>query len=63
MIIGVSTDPALGHSILTGIGGTLVELIKDVSFGHVPLTEKDPDRMLNELKCRKLFTGYRAVHC
>lgn len=60
MIIGVSTDPALGHSILTGIGGTLVELIKDVSFGHVPLTEKDPDRMLNELKCRKLFTGYRG---
>ena len=60
MIIGASVDPALGHSILTGIGGTLVEILKDVSFGHVPLSAKDPDRMLDSLRCRRLLDGYRG---
>lgn len=60
MIIGASVDPALGHSILTGIGGTLVEILKDVSFGHVPLAPHDPERMLGELRCRKLLDGYRG---
>lgn len=60
MIIGASMDPALGHSILTGMGGTLVELIKDISIGHVPLSPADPDRMLCSLKCTKLLTGYRG---
>ncbi len=60
MIIGATVDPALGHSILTGVGGTLVELIRDVAFGHVPLADTDPDRMLGSLKCGKLLTGYRG---
>ena len=60
MIIGATKDPALGHSILTGLGGTLVELYKDVSFGHVPLSSTDPDRMIDSLKCKKLLTGYRG---
>lgn len=60
LIIGASLDPALGHSILTGLGGTLVELFKDVSFGHVPLSPADPDRMLQSLQCYPLLTGYRG---
>ena len=60
MIIGATKDPALGHSILTGLGGTLVELYKDVAFGHVPLSAADPDRMIDSLKCKKLLTGYRG---
>lgn len=60
MIIGATKDPALGHSILTGLGGTLVELYKDVAFGHVPLSAADPDRMLDSLKCKPLLTGYRG---
>lgn len=60
MIIGASQDPALGHSILTGLGGTLVELYQDVAFGHVPLAPADPDRMLDCLRCKPLLTGYRG---
>lgn len=61
MIVGASTDPALGHSILVGLGGTLVEIFKDVSFGHVPLSAADPKRMLKELKCYPLLSGYRGA--
>lgn len=60
MIIGASVDPALGHSILTGLGGTLVEIFKDVSFGHVPLAPQDPERMLHSLRCYPLLEGYRG---
>lgn len=60
MIIGASLDPALGHSILTGMGGTLVELYNDVAVGHVPLTPSDPENMLKTLKCHRLLTGYRG---
>ncbi len=60
MIVGAAYDPALGHSILTGLGGTMVELYKDVSFGHVPLDTSDPERMLQSLTCAPLLTGYRG---
>ena len=60
MIIGATLDPALGHSILTGLGGTLVEILKDVSFGHVPLSDTDAERMLASLRCAKLLDGYRG---
>ena len=60
MIIGASLDPALGHSVLVGMGGTMVEVFKDVAFGHVPLSTADPDRMLDSLRCRRLLDGYRG---
>ncbi len=60
MIIGATVDPALGHSILTGMGGTLVEVLKDVSFGHVPLSGTDPERMISTLRCARLLEGYRG---
>lgn len=60
MILGASKDPALGHCIMTGIGGIFVELLKDLSFAHVPLSPSDPKRMLDTLKCHKLLSGYRG---
>ena len=60
MIIGASFDPALGHSILTGMGGTLVEVLKDVSIGHVPLSATDAEEMISSLRCSRLLDGYRG---
>lgn len=60
MIVGASVDPALGHSILTGLGGTLVEVLKDVAIGHVPLSPTDAEEMLASLRCAKLLDGYRG---
>ena len=61
MIIGASLDPALGHSILTGMGGTLVEVLKDVAIGHVPLSATDAEEMLSSLRCARLLDGYRGT--
>lgn len=60
LIIGCAYDSSLGHAILVGVGGTLVELIEDVSFGHVPITGGDAAQMLKNLKCYSLIEGHRG---
>lgn len=60
LIIGASYDESLGHSMLVGLGGVLVEILKDVSFGHVPVSSSDINRMINSLKSNKLLYGYRG---
>jgi acetyl coenzyme A synthetase (ADP forming)-like protein len=60
MVVGVSHDPSFGPVVMAGIGGTLVELIRDVSFSITPLTDRDVDEMLDALKTKPLLTGYRG---
>ena len=60
MVVGVSHDPSFGPLVLTGLGGTLVELLKDVSVRITPLTDRDVDEMLDGLKMRPLLDGYRG---
>lgn len=59
-IIGLKNDPTFGHVILFGIGGVFVELLKDVSFRVCPITQKDAEEMINELKAKKLLQGFRG---
>ena len=37
-----------------------VPILKDVSFGHVPLSSQDPGRMLRSLRSYRLLEGYRG---
>jgi len=60
MIVGVTHDLTFGPVIVCGAGGTLVELIKDVSVRLTPLTDKDADEMVHSLKTFPLLDGYRG---
>jgi acetate---CoA ligase (ADP-forming) len=60
MVVGVSHDPTFGPLLLAGIGGTLVELLKDVSVRIHPLTDVDVEEMLTSLRGYPLLTGYRG---
>jgi acetate---CoA ligase (ADP-forming) len=60
MFVGVAHDPTFGPLIACGAGGTLVELIKDVSVGLPPLTKQDAERMVHSLKTHQLLEGYRG---
>jgi len=60
VIIGMSKDPQFGPVIMFGLGGILVELLKDISFRIVPLTTKDAAEMIRETKGFPLLQGYRG---
>src|SRR5690606_6033798 len=60
MVVGLTHDPSFGPIILTGMGGTLVELLRDVSVRITPLTDRDVDEMLGDLRMAPLLRGYRG---
>jgi acetate---CoA ligase (ADP-forming) len=61
MVVGVTHDPSFGPIVLTGAGGTLVELLRDVSVRITPLTDHDVDDMLDQLRMAPLLRGYRGA--
>jgi len=60
VIIGMSTDPQFGPVIMFGLGGVLVEILKDVSFRIVPVTRRDAAEMVREIKGYPVLAGFRG---
>ena len=59
VIIGMSKDAQFGPVLMFGLGGILVEILKDVSFRIVPLTRRDAREMIREIKGYPVLEGYR----
>ena len=60
VIIGMRRDPTFGPLMMFGLGGTMVELLKDISFKVAPLTSEDIDEMIENTLAGKLLKGYRS---
>lgn len=60
-IIGLKNDPTFGHVLLFGIGGKYTELMKDVSFRACPVDLKIAQEMIDELRMKKVFYGFRGA--
>ncbi|HEY79077.1 MAG TPA: acetyl-CoA synthetase [Dehalococcoidia bacterium] len=60
VIIGMSKDVQFGPVLMFGLGGILVEVLKDVSFRVVPLNRWDTHEMVREIKGYPLLEGYRG---
>ena len=61
LIIGTNTDPTFGPVILFGVGGILVEAIKDVVFRLCPTTENQALQAIDEIKAKILLDGFRGI--
>jgi len=60
LIIGSSQDPQFGPTIAFGLGGILVEVLKDVSFRIIPITKLDAMEMVQEIKGYEVLKGVRG---
>jgi acyl-CoA synthetase (NDP forming) len=60
MVVGGVRDPQFGQLIMVGLGGIFVEILADVSFRICPVTRRDAEEMLDELKGIKLLSGARG---
>jgi acetyl coenzyme A synthetase (ADP forming)-like protein len=59
ILVGGRIDPTFGKIITVGMGGTLVELIRDVTIRILPVSNEDIDAMLQELQAYPLIRGFR----
>ncbi|GAB4368037.1 MAG: acetate--CoA ligase [Deltaproteobacteria bacterium] len=60
VIVGVTRDLQFGPAVLFGVGGVLVELLRDVTFRLVPLSERDAEEMLEEIRGAPILGGIRG---
>lgn len=61
LIVGAKIDFQFGPMVLLGIGGTSVEIYRDVILKMAPLSRQDGLTMIRSLKGYKLLDGYRGA--
>ncbi len=59
VIVGAIKDPQFGQTVMFGLGGIFVELLKDVNFRVAPINADDAKEMITQLKAFPLLNGYR----
>ena len=58
--VGGRRDPAFGPMIMVGLGGVFIEMFKDTALRLAPVTKKEAEGMLKELRAYPLLTGARG---
>ncbi len=57
VIIGAVTDPSFGKLVAFGLGGVLVEVLKDITFRMAPATNEDALSMLDGIAAAEVLEG------
>jgi acyl-CoA synthetase (NDP forming) len=60
-ILGVQRDPVFGPVVMFGLGGVMVEALKDVSFRIAPIDEIEARAMVDEIRARRVLDGMRGA--
>ncbi len=60
VIIGTKNDDQFGPIVMFGLGGIMVEVVKDVSFRVLPVSEKWAASMIDEIKASAILDGVRG---
>ena len=60
VIVGAIKDPQFGQTLMFGLGGVFVEVLKDVTFRVAPIDEREAREMVSEIKAYPILKGYRG---
>jgi acetyl coenzyme A synthetase (ADP forming)-like protein len=60
VLVGTVTDPTFGKVVAFGLGGVLVEVLKDVTFRLAPASREDAESMLDGIKAAEVLDGVRG---
>jgi acetyltransferase len=60
VIVGTKVDPQFGPVIMFGIGGILVEVLKDVVFRVLPISRRAAREMVSEIRAAPILNGVRG---
>jgi acyl-CoA synthetase (NDP forming) len=60
VIVGAITDGSFGKLVAFGMGGVLVEVLKDVTFRLAPATREDAESMLGSIQATEMLKGVRG---
>lgn len=60
LIIGLQNDVQFGPVIMVGLGGIYTEVFQDVSFRILPVTKKDSEEMIRDLRGGQILKGFRG---
>jgi acetyl coenzyme A synthetase (ADP forming)-like protein len=61
VIVGALTDPSFGKVVAFGLGGVLVEVLKDVTFRLAPASEADALSMIDGIAAAEILRGVRGA--
>ena len=60
MMIGANRDATFGPITVSGLGGVMVEILKDVVFNMCPASVEEATASLDRLKTQKMLKGFRG---
>ncbi len=60
LVCGLTRDAQFGPCVMFGLGGILTELLGDVAFRIAPLTPRDAQEMIKEIRARKIIEPFRG---
>src|SRR2546423_14605348 len=61
VIIGAVTDPSFGKLVAFGLGGVLVEVLKDITFRLAPASNEEALSMLDGIAAAEILRGVRGA--
>lgn len=60
IVVGGIRDPQFGPTLMFGLGGIFVEILRDVTFRICPVARRDALEMISEVKGYQILEGYRG---
>ncbi|WP_055611817.1 acetate--CoA ligase family protein [Streptomyces phaeochromogenes] len=61
VIVGAVTDPTFGKVVAFGLGGVLVEVLKDITFRLAPVSADEALSMLDSIRAAEILRGVRGA--